>query len=284
MITARIDAHMHLWRFADVAESWIASSPAWARDFSASDYVPLLTTAGLDRAILVQAVEDEAETTSMLALANEQPWVAGVIGWLDLGAPEAATRVACLASAPHALGVRNWPMIYPDPHWLARPALDAGFRTLADSTLRYDVLAKPENLPALRKRMARTPDLRVCIDHCAYPLPEWRPDGAEQQAWIKDLSALADLGCVVKLSGFGHRCGGTWQPEIYDRFVSRVFEVFGSKQVIWASNWPTVLAECSFEAWMEASIRWTACLSELEKRDVFGGTAVRFYGLGASSK
>lgn len=281
MTSARVDAHMHLWRFVDVAESWIASRPAWSRDFSAADYVSLLQATDLDSAILVQAIEDEAETTSMLALAKAQPWVAGVIGWLDLGAPDAAARVERLAGEPRALGMRNWPMVYADPNWLALPVLDPGFRALADSPLRYDTLAKAENLPALRRRMARTPGLRVCINHCAYPLPEWPADGAEQQAWAENLSALADLGCVVKLSGFGHKSGGTWQPEIYDRFVSRVFDIFGPKQVIWASNWPTVLTECSFEDWMAASARWTAGLSDLEKSDIFGGTAMRFYGLGA---
>lgn len=49
----------------------------------------------------------QAETVQMLAWAEQHRWIAGVIGWVDLLAPDANERVAWLASAQRAVGLRN---------------------------------------------------------------------------------------------------------------------------------------------------------------------------------
>ena len=279
MVSERIDAHMHLWQFSDVADTWIGSRPAWSRDFTDVDYVPLMKAARISRAILVQALESRSETETMLALAERHPWIAGVIGWIDLSAPDAMDEVERLAAAPRAVGMRNWPMIHRDPDWIATKGLDTAFSALAESRLCYDALVKPENLTALRRRIDRTPGLRVCVNHCAYPLPEWPRNGAEETSWTANMAALADMGCTVKLSGFGHKMNGAWQPEIYDNLVEQVLAMVPANQVIWSSNWPTLLSECSFADWVEVSERWTGSLPDSARESIFGATAKRFYGL-----
>lgn len=280
MTNERIDAHMHVWKFADVAKTWIGSRRAWSRDFTEDDYVPLMKAAGISRAILVQALESRSETQMMLAFAERLPWIAGVIGWVDLTAPDAIAEVERLAAAPRAIGLRNWPMINPDPDWIASASFDAVYRALANSRLCYDTLVKPENLPALLRRIDRTPGLRVCVNHCAYPLPEWPRTGVELRDWSANMAALADLGCTVKLSGFGHKWNNAWQPEIYDHLVEHVLNSFPAERVIWASNWPTLLSECSFEDWTEVSARWTKTIPDSARDSIFGNSAKRFYGLG----
>lgn len=279
MTGERIDAHMHLWQIADVADTWIGSRPAWTRDFSALDYVPLMKSGGISRAIMVQALESRTETETMLALAADLTWIAGVIGWIDLSAQDAVAAVEKLAAAEKAVGMRNWPMIHSDPDWIASEGLDSGFRALAESRLCYDSLVKPDNLTALRRRIDRTPGLRVCVNHCAYPLPEWPRGSAEHQSWSINMTALADLGCTVKLSGFGHKTDGEWLPEIYDHLVEQVLGTFPADRVIWASNWPTLLSECTFADWAGVTEHWTKALSDSAKDNIFGNTAKRFYGL-----
>lgn len=172
-------------------------------------------------------------------------------------------------------------MTRPDPEWLADPMLDAGFAALAASRLTYDALVNPRNLRALRTRMKRSPGLRLCIDHLAYPDSNWERGSAQERAWLDHLSVLASEGSTIKLSGFGHKLRGHWNPAPFRRFVDHVLEIFGPSQMIWASNWPTVLTECGFRDWYDASRSWTAHLSVAEQAEVFGGTAVKFYGLGS---
>jgi L-fuconolactonase len=148
--------------------------------------------------------------------------------------------------------------------------------------LSYDALVNPKNLAALRNRLIRTPGLRVCIDHLAYPDPNWTEGGTDERAWKDHLAAFAAEGCVIKLSGFGHKFEGQWQPDRFRRFVDAVLTIFGPSKVIWASNWPTVLTECSFSDWYDACRAWTSALSPTEQGEVFGGNARRFYRLDAS--
>ena len=68
-----IDAHQHLWT-ADYA--WLAD-PALARirhDYTVADLREVMTSAGVDRTVLVEAGRgDDAETTEFLALADATP-------------------------------------------------------------------------------------------------------------------------------------------------------------------------------------------------------------------
>ncbi|WP_352669844.1 amidohydrolase family protein [Mesorhizobium sp. M0166] len=201
------------------------------------------------------------------------------MGWVDLVRPDATERLGWLTSQPEVVGMRNWAMTRSDPLWLASADLDDGFAALAASRLTYDALVNSSNLRALRDRLARTPGLRVCIDHFAYPRPDWPHGGREEQDWIGHLSALAAEGCTIKLSGFGHKVDGRWQPHLFSRYVDIVLDVFGPEQTMWASNWPTVLTECSFRDWYDASRDWTAGLSVDEHGQLFGGTARSFYGV-----
>jgi hypothetical protein len=60
--------------------------------------------------------------------------------------------------------------------------------------------------------MKRSPGLRLCIDHLAYPDPNWERGSAHEQAWLDHLSALASEGSTIKLSGFGPKLRGQWNP------------------------------------------------------------------------
>src|SRR5215467_7871105 len=103
----RIDAHHHLWRPARGDYGWLTPDlKTLYRDFYAEDLQPLLQAARIDATILVQAAPTEAETDYLLAIANQTSWIAGVVGWTDLAAPDAAARVARLAQMPGLVGLR----------------------------------------------------------------------------------------------------------------------------------------------------------------------------------
>ncbi len=97
----RIDAHHHFWRLARGDYDWLtpALAPIW-RDFTPADLAPLLARAGVDATVLVQAAPTKAETAFLIDLAARTPFVAGVVGWVDFEAPDAADQVATLAQTP----------------------------------------------------------------------------------------------------------------------------------------------------------------------------------------
>ncbi len=54
------------------------------RDFLPGDLAPELDASGVDATIAVQADQSEAETEFLLGLAEGNPRIAGVVGWVDL--------------------------------------------------------------------------------------------------------------------------------------------------------------------------------------------------------
>ena len=102
----RVDAHVHVWDLARREVSWLDHSrSAIHRTFLVSDWLALADPASVDSAVLVQAVNDPGETHDLLAYAAAQPRIAGVVGWVDLAAPDIETdwrhfvRVATVRSS-----------------------------------------------------------------------------------------------------------------------------------------------------------------------------------------
>jgi L-fuconolactonase len=274
-----IDSHFHLWNLARQDYWWFREMPALNRDFMQSDYEPLRLAARIYKSIIVQALETPTETDFMLDLSAKHDWIKGVIGWTDFEAENSSDAIAKLARHEKFLGFRNWAVGKPDDDWLSSEKLDRSFSTLVDMDLTYDALVGPQNLSALTKRLQKNPKLKLCINHCAYPLPEWQVGGQEEMLWKMQLEKLSDLGAVIKFSGFGHRTNGIWETAPYDRFVNFVLECFGPSKVIWGSNWPTVVKECSFDDWLMACQNWTSQMTTEDCASIFGKVAQSFYRL-----
>ena len=81
----RIDSHQHFWKFDPIRDSWIDDSMAIIRkDFLPEDLKPILKSNTIDGCIAVQADQSEEETLFLLNLASENPFIKGVVGWVDL--------------------------------------------------------------------------------------------------------------------------------------------------------------------------------------------------------
>src|SRR5262249_53587651 len=139
-----IDAHQHFWDLSAHDQPWLASDPALApllRNFTLADLAPLAAAGGVTASVVVQTVTESGETPELLALAAGPGLVAGVVGWTDLTAPDAADALARLREHPggdHLSGIRHPVLIEPDPDWLARPDVLRGLKALAATGLAYD--------------------------------------------------------------------------------------------------------------------------------------------------
>ncbi|SFU90076.1 L-fuconolactonase [Methylobacterium sp. 174MFSha1.1] len=270
----RIDAHHHLWRLADRAGQW--PPPALAaihRDFTLDDLAPLLAAAGIDGTVLVQTLEDEAETAAMLALAARAPVIRGVVGWTDLTAPDAPEKIARLARDPHLKGLRPMLQDHPDDAWIADPALAPAIDAMVAHGLAFDALVRPRQLGSLLTFALRHPDLRIVVDHGAKPeigaggTPGWREAMAA-------LAARPNVWC--KLSGLLTEAGegGT---EAVRPYAEAILDLFGPARVLWGSDWPVLNLAGAYGDWLDAC---RALVPPAHHDAVFGGNAVSFYRLG----
>lgn len=277
-----IDAHQHFWTLSRGDYGWL--TPALAplyRDFGPADLRPLLADAGIARTILVQAAPTIAETRFMLDIARDNDFVAGVVGWVDMEAPDAPAQTAALQKAGKLCGIR--PMIHDiaDPAWMLRPALDRAFRALIDADLTFDALVRPVHLPHLIELRARYPKLRMVVDHGAKPdIASWQPGDAGFSAWSRDMANLASGdNTFCKMSGLVTEARRDWEAPDLIPYFEVLAAAFTPQRLLWGSDWPVVNLAGGYMAWHAASNEWLAKLSINERAQIRGETATRAYRL-----
>jgi len=269
----RIDAHQHFWRIADREGQWPpAELAAIHRDFMPGDLQPLLAEAGVDGTVLVQTMENEADTAFMLEIADRHEFVAGVVGWTDLKAANAPETIARLARHPKLKGFRPMLQDIADDRWIDDPSLKPAISAMIESGLVFDALVLPRHLDALLTFARRSSRLPIVIDHGAKP-PIAEGRFIDWYARMKALAALANVHC--KLSGLLTEAGDQ-KPQAVRPYVETILDLFGPTRVIWGSDWPVLRLAGEYQAWL------AQCLDIVPRQHhgaIFGANAVRFYNL-----
>lgn len=265
-----VDAHHHIWQVGRGDYGWLKPDLPICRDYGLDDLRPLLGE--VDTTMLVQAAPTEAETDFLLAVARANPLVRGVVGWMDLAAPDAAARIAARTPDPLLKGLR--PMLHDiaDRNWIIRPAVQPALAAMALAGLRLDVLARPMHLPLLTTVAARHPTLRCVLDHAG------KPEIAAGQfvVWAHDISILArETDWCCKLSGLVTEAGPDWRADDLRRYVDHLLDRFGPDRLMWGSDWPVVTLAATYATWRDTA---RALVPVEMHHAVFGGTAARFYG------
>jgi L-fuconolactonase len=280
-MSAVIDAHHHLLDPARIDYPWITPElAAIDRRFGPEDLAPELDAAGIDHTILVQTIASTEETRDFLATAARVPFIAGVIGWIDLTDPDVAGAIDRLRDGPggdRLIGIRHQVHDEPDQAWLLRNDVSRGLAAVEAASLTYDLLVRPRELPAALAVARARPGLRLVIDHLAKPPIR----SAELQPWLDLLRPFGELGHVwCKVSGLVTEADWTtWEPGDLAPFVESAIEIFGPSRLIFGSDWPVCLLAASYADVTSAARALTAALTREEQALVFGGTAARVYGL-----
>ncbi|MBB3020370.1 L-fuconolactonase [Microvirga lupini] len=276
MTIPRIDSHMHVWRLSRGDYGWLTPdlAPIY-RDFTIEDVRSSWEQAGIDYAILVQAAPTLEETRYLLSVAESEPKVKGVVGWIDMMAPHAIDELERLASSKLLRGIRPMLQDIPDDDWMLKADLAPVYRALVDLGLRFDALVLPRHLPNLLRLIERYPDIKVVIDHGAKP-----PIGGDLSSWHRDLAQLAAISHVhCKFSGLVTECRERTSKAALEPVCQSLLALFGPERLIFGSDWPVCTLRSTYVQWWQWAQELTAHLPQDQKNALFGGTAQHFYGL-----
>src|SRR4029079_14906047 len=143
-----VDAHLHLWQYDPVEYAWIDCTISPLRcGVLPADAQGVMRRAGVDACIAVQARQTLEETRWLLELADSNPCIAGVVGWVDLEADDLGAQLEAFTSHARLVGVRHIVQAEPDD-FLARPRFRRGIAQLARTGLSYDILVYARQIPA----------------------------------------------------------------------------------------------------------------------------------------
>lgn len=276
----KIDSHQHFWLYEPIRDAWITDDMrVIQRDFMPADLRPILAQCRFAGCIAVQADQSENETHFLLELADRYPFVAGVVGWIDLQAPDIEERLAAFAQYPKLKGFRHIVQGEQDPDFMLRPAFLRGIQALGKHGFTYDLLVKPHQLNTAIDFVSRFPDQAFVIDHLGKPYIE----KGITEPWsdqMKSLASFANVSC--KLSGMVTEADhARWQPADFSFYVRHLLEVFGPDRLMFGSDWPVCLLAADYEDVVELLEGQLSALSADEQGAIWGGNALRFYGIRA---
>ena len=278
----RIDAHQHFWRYDPREYGWIDESMAvLRRDFLPADALGEIARAGFDACVAVQARQTLEETRWLLALADAHPFIAGVVGWVDLQAADVRTQLDAFSGHSKFVGVRHIVQSEPDDRFLLRAEFGRGLAALKEYGLAYDILVYSRHLPVAAELAGRFADQRFVLDHLG------KPDvrGGEIRTWERDLRKLAVCPNVWgKLSGLVTEAEWeSWTPPQLRPYLDVAFDCFGADRLMVGSDWPVCTVAADYARTMAVVVDYLADRPASERDAVLGGNAKRFWNLSTAS-
>ena len=274
----RIDAHQHFWMYNEREYGWIDDSMATLRrDFFPADLKPELEGNGFQGCVAVQTRQTLEETRWLLELAEQAPFIFGVVGWVDLRSPRLRFELESLAANSKLVGARHIVQSEPDERFLLQPDFLRGIAMLEELNLTYDILIYARHLPVAAEFVAKFPQQRFVLDHLAKPPIK---SGAID-AWlrgIRELAAFSNVYC--KVSGLVTEADWrAWKPEDMRPYLDVAFECFGPSRLMIGSDWPVCTVAGSYSRVMNLVKDYLGKCAEEERDAVLGGNAASFWRL-----
>ncbi len=273
----KIDAHQHFWSFNPQRDAWITDDMrVLKRDFLPEDLQPLLQQHQFDGCVAVQADTSEKETEFLLDLAEQHPFIKGVVGWLDLCSDTIDERLAHFSTFKNLKGLRHILQAEPNGYML-RKDFQRGISALEKYNLTYDILIFPHQLEEAIALVNTFPNQKFILDHCAKP---YIKDG-KIKTWkrhIETLSGFENVAC--KVSGLTTEADwNNWDNTTMEPYLDVIFNAFGTKRTLFGSDWPVSVLAGTYAETVGLIEQYIAQFTETEQQQIMGLNAKTWYHL-----
>lgn len=274
-----VDAHQHFWQIDQGIYNWIGNEISGIRrDYQPEHLAPYLNHLNVDKTILVQAAESLKENELMLEAANNNPFIGGLIAWVDLTSNDCVSVLEYLADKPIIKGIRPVLQGIEDTDWILQDHILENLKHLPQLGLRFDALIQPRHLGVIKVLGEKVPELSIVVDHAAKPVIN---NGlAPSDLWFdgfRDLATNPKVFC--KISGLATEYGAGWAAKTLQPVADHLLDVFSPNRVMWGSDWPVLELNGSYTQWFSCVQELVVSLSDQEQKHVLGETATEFYGI-----
>lgn len=273
-----IDSHQHFWIYEAEKHAWIDDDMKVIRkNFLPEDLKIVYQENNIDGCVAVQADQTLAETDFLLDLAEKNHFIKGIVGWVDLRAADIDEVLNQYNKFSKLKGFRHVVQGEADHNFMLRPDFGNGIAALGKYNFTYDILIFPHQLGAALELVRRFPNQKFVIDHIAKP---YIKDGF-YDGWAVLMKAISEYPNVYcKLSGMTTEADyNNWTPEQIEPYMQLVLDAFGSKRILFGSDWPVCLVAGNYTKTKELVTNFIAKLSSEEQAAIMGGNAMQFYNL-----
>jgi L-fuconolactonase len=247
------------------------------RNFEPDQLAPWLDESGVAGTVVVQAAHDEAETAWLLELAQTYAFIKGVVGWVDLTAPDLGERLAHFTGQGPYCGVRAPLLAEKDGVRGFDRTVLGGLQVFHEQELAVDLLVKSAQLKYFTGLFETLPGIPWVINHLAQPPFK----SGDLTAWREEMRHAARYPNVFcKVSGMVTQVDPAKSFEEQTRPVfEAALELFGPDRLLWGSDWPVSFQATSYRQTHDLLAALVVGLSETEQAAIWGGTAAKVYKL-----
>ncbi|MGD2035822.1 MAG: amidohydrolase family protein [Bacteroidales bacterium] len=274
----KIDSHQHFWIYNPSEYAWISDEMRILQKNYLPDQLQTeLLSIGFDGSIAVQARQSPEETEWILNLAEQNSFIKGVVGWVDLCSPEVEEQLIQFSGHPKLVGVRHVIHDEPDDNFILRKDFLNGIARLKKFGLTYDILIFPRHLPNAIQFVSRFPEQLFVLDHIAKPLIKHK----KVSPWREDIEKLArSKNVYCKLSGMVTEANvKNWDQENLIPYLDIIFAAFGPDRLMIGSDWPVCRVAGLYKQVMKVVLDYIETFSDEDKNKILGENAIRVYQL-----
>lgn len=274
-----IDAHQHFWELGRFGYEWLdadACKPI-KRTYLPADLKTHLDATGVDRSIFVQTQHNVAENDWVLSLCEQNEFLAGMVGWVDLTSTACEAQLEKYKDNPHFVGIRHVTHDEPDDNFIIRDDVLRGLAVLEKHKMPFDLLFFVKHLHHAQTLGQKFPALPMVIDHLSKP----EIKAGKMDNWEADFRAAAKFPNIYcKISGMVTEADWqNWKADDLRPYVEIALDAFGPERCMYGSDWPVCELAGSYERVIGAAREVLSQLSDSEQSRIFGETAIEFYGV-----
>lgn len=275
-----IDAHLHLWDISWLHYPWLDIVPGIRRNFLIDDYKKSCNGFDIEAMIFVQCEciprEAIAELDFVMEQAKADNRIKGIVAYAALEKGyELEGYIQMLKRNPLIRGVRR--MTEQEPGLCLSKKFSEATDLLAKNDLSLDLSIKPFQAEETIAMIERNPENKFILDHLGKP--GIKNDGfGEYKKYISRFAQFPNLG--AKLSGLITEADWqNWNIDTIRPYFEFAVEKFGTKRLVFGSDWPVVLLAGSLKEWLHAALELASNCTQQERDDLFYNNAKKYYGI-----
>lgn len=268
-----IDPHVHIWK-NDPAYPWAPGITPPKDDQTPDMLIANMRSSGVEQAVIIQVRYYMFDNRYVRDTVEKYPRYFIGVCRVDPRDPAAPDHLSKLVKEEKFQGVRISPNGTPAGEWITDMSLmQPLWKRCQDLKIPMTVLSPITNIPSVAKLVEKFPDLTVVIDHMAdTPL--------DQPQELNHLLALARYPKVfVKISHTWALSKQNYPWTDAHSHVKRLYEAFGPKRLMWASDWPMSEQKTTYSSTLSSVRDDMKFLNDDDRSWILGKTAERVWKL-----
>lgn len=288
-----IDAHHHIWRFADL--TWLNGPEVprifgpyapIRRDYPIEEFRQDLESCDVVKSIYVQTnwpLDGElTEARWVQSVSDATGWPHACVAYADLASPSLTSLLDAYAAIPGIKGIRQQLHWHENPQYRFAPRPDVmndaawrkGMAQLSDRRLVFELQIFAGQMQDGAALARAFPNVDFVLEHAGM-LEDLSPAG--WNAWREGMTLLAaEPNVSTKLSGLGTFVHA-YKSDVVAPIVRETVAMFGADRCMYGSNFPIEKLWTDYRSLYLTFREAIASLSLAEQTAILHDTAARIY-------